>query len=274
MISTLFAQEFRTTRKRLLSVVGILLLVAVTAFIVAALRVPFLGGMALGAGLIATVAITPTVLIILAATYWRTMYGAEGYFTMAIPARGRTLFAAKVLYGLAASYVALLLTAAGLVLAAVAFALMKGQGALDFLREGLETLDPTLGWFMVIAFVLQLTFAVITGAALMSIGAEARFNHLGFGAPVIFGVVLYFVMQIVGFAATLFIPFSVRLTGPDAGTFSTQPMLGDFLAAMKEPSAPQDPSVIGVGMILVSVIAMVVFAWWGARSVDRRTSLR
>lgn len=275
MIAELMSQEFISTRKSLCTTVGIMLVVILMGYALAILRVPILDGLGLGAGIAGTIALTPVVLAVLAAHYWRTMYGAQGYFTMTIPVRGRTIFSAKVLYGIAASLAAAVVTVALLALAAIAFAVSKGVAPLDFLSEGLTVLDPGLAWFIAIVLTIQLVFWVIAGAALMSIGAEGRFNHLGFGAPVIGAVALYFVMQLLGLAAMLFVPLGIRIGGPDAGAFVAQGMFQDFLVALKpgDPAAAE-PSVLGIGVFLVSLVAGVVFAWWGARSVDRRTSLR
>jgi hypothetical protein len=126
-------------------------------------------------------------------------------------------------------------------------------------------------WFLAACAVLQFVFTVVTGAAIMSIGAEARFNHLGFGAPVLGWVIVYFAMQILGLAAMLFIPFGLRIAGPDAGTLVAEGMLHDFVAAVSDNT---EPRVIGLGIVFVSVIATVLFAWRGGRAVERHTSLR
>ena len=272
MIATLYSQEFRTTRKAILPTIGIMLAVIVASLAVAALRVPILGELGLGLAIAGTLALTPVVLALLVAHYWRTMYGAQGYFTMTLPTRGRTIFAVKVLYGITAALVALVVSAGLLALAAMAFALSQGLGAFDFLREGLETLPPAVGWAVGAALVFLIVFAVIAGATAMSVGARGPFNHLGFGAPVLFMVVLYFAMQLLSLAAMLVIPLGVQLTGPEAGAVVGKSMLGEFVAAIKDPAV--EPSVLGLGMIPVYVIVMVVLAWWGARSVDKHTSLR
>ena len=274
MIGTLFGQEFRTTKRTLLPAVGVMLLLILASYAIAALKVPFIAGFAFGLGIGVTIVFTPVVLAVLIANYWRTMYGAEGYFTMTLPVRGRAIYAGKVLHGLVVSLAALLITIGGLALAAIAFALMKGQGAFDFLREALTTIDPWMAWLIGGAIVLQLVFSVIGGATAMSVGAEARFNHLGFGAPVIGTIVLYFVMQIVNLAGLLFIPLGIRMTGPDAGSLVAEGMLTDFMAAIADPAANATPSVLGLGVFIMPFVAAVLLWWWGARSVDRRTSLR
>ncbi len=275
MIAKLFSQEFISTRRTLLTTAGIMLAVILMGYAVAILRVPILDGFGLGAGIAGSIALTPVVLAVLVAHYWRSMYGAQGYFTMTLPVRGRTIFAAKVLYGIVVSFVAAALTVALLAIAAIALAVSKGAAPLDFIRELFTTLDPGLAWFVAVVLLLQLVFAVVAGAALMSIGAEGRFNHLGFGAPVIFTVVLYFVMQILGLAAMMFLPLGIRVGGPDAGTLVAQGMLPDFLAAVKSGgAAAAEPAVLGLGVFVVSLVLGIVLAWWGARSVDRRTSLR
>ncbi|MFP3589145.1 hypothetical protein SCB29_36950, partial [Paraburkholderia sp. SIMBA_055] len=72
----------------------------------AALDIPFIGAVGLVVAITAAVAFTPLVLGILAENYWRTMYGREGYFTMALPVAGRSLFAAKVIFGLITAFAA------------------------------------------------------------------------------------------------------------------------------------------------------------------------
>ncbi|UNK70843.1 hypothetical protein [Microbacterium sp. H1-D42] len=272
MIGSLFAQELRSTRKNLLVTVGVLLLIAAVALTLVALRVPVLGTLGLGFGIVIIVLITPIVLGLLAENYWRSMYGREGYFTMTIPVRGRTLFLTKVLYGVIISLLALVVTAVGLLGAASALALSQRQDPAIFIRDGLAAIEPWMAWLGVLAIILQLAYLVIVGAAIMTIGAEGRYNHLGFGAPVIGAVILYVVMQVVTFIGILFIPFGIRLTGPDAGELVPQGMLDGVLAAIDDPGA--QPEVLGLGFVVTTIVVMALLAWWGARSVERRTSLR
>lgn len=281
MISKLFAQEFRMTRKSLFTSIGVLVLFALLALAAAALRIPVLGELGLGGGVISIVIVLPLTFGVLAENYWRTMYGKEGYFTMTLPVRGRDLFTAKVLYGLAASVAAAVVGALLALALSITLALMNGQPAFStvqtFFKElaaNLELVGPAMVIFVVASIVLFLTYTIVAGAALMSIGAEGRFNHLGFGAPVLGGVITYVAMQVLGFAAMLFIPLGVRIIGPDAGSFVAEGMFSGFVASVTDPSGQTQPEVIGVGIVFVSLIVTVLFAWRGARSVERHTSLR
>lgn len=274
MIGTLFVQEFRSTRKSMLTVTGIMLVVAALGTGTGALQVPILGGLGYGLAIVAAVSLTAIVLALLVEHYWRTMYGRQGYFTMTLPVRGSALFTAKVLYGLAATYVAVAFTALTLLAISVVYSMSQGHTPLSFARDLVAQTEGAMLWFIVGVMLVQLTFAVITGAALISIGSEARFNHLGFGAPVIGYVILYFVMQILALAAMLFVPLGIVLTGADAGTIVSHGMFDDFIASIRDTSGATEPNVLGLGLIPLSVVVAAVFWWWGARSVDRRTSLR
>lgn len=274
MIGTIFAQDFRATRKTLATTVGILLIVTAVSLVLAALNVPVLGGFGLVLAIIASILITPIVLGLLAENYWRTMYGREGYFTMALPVGGRALFAAKVLYGATIAVAALAVTAVALVACAAALAISTDQGVVEFLRAGFDEIDAAMFWLIAGSILLQILYLVVVGAGLMSVGARARFNHLGFGAPVIGAVLMYVVVTVTGFAAMLFVPLGIRLTGPDTGTLVGEGMFRTFADEVTGRTGSDAPDVFGLGILLVSVTATCVFAWWGARSVARHTSLR
>ncbi|MFC4138313.1 MULTISPECIES: hypothetical protein [unclassified Microbacterium] len=272
MIGTLFAQEFRATKKSLVAATGTVVLVAAVSLVFAALNVPVLGSLGLFLGIAGFIVLVPVILCLLAESYWRTMYGREGYFTMVIPVRGRTLFTAKLVYGLLISVVAMIVTAVGLLGAAFAFALSLHKDPWTFIGDGLADIQPWMVWLGVSTTVLQVAYLVVAGSALMTIGAEGRFNHLGFGAPVIGAVALYLVMQVVTFIGILFIPLGIRLTGPDAGELVPQGMLDGVMAAIADPAS--QPDVLGLGFVFTTIATMVLLAWWGGRSVERHTSLR
>lgn len=278
MMGKILVHELRSTRKALFTTLGIMMLVSVVSLTVAALRVPFLGALCLLIGVFAIAALVPAALIVLAVNYWRTMYGREGYFTMTIPVKGRTLFWAKVVYASIAAAVAAVLTLGGAALATISFGLSQRFSfgdSVGLIRTLIESIDTPLLGFIVAVVAVQLFFVIVAGAAIMSIGAEGRFNHLGIGAPVIGAVLLYVVMQVLALVSMLFVPFGLKIAGDDAGTFVARGMWHDFVKLLESGgAATSDPEVIGLGVLPVSVIVTVLLAWWGVRSIERRTSLR
>ncbi|WP_143469862.1 MULTISPECIES: hypothetical protein [unclassified Leucobacter] len=279
MMSALISQELRTSRRMLLGTLGTIVLVAAFSFILAALRVPLIGSAGLVVGILASLLLVPAALAVLAIRYWQSMYGREGYFTMSIPVRGRGLFWAKTLYALLVAVVAAAISALGLATAMVVLGISQGlstTAALESLRGTLDSLGAPMLWFLAVVLLVQLVFAVLCGAAIMSIGAEGRFNRLGFGAPLLGWVGLYVFMQAAGLAAMLFVPLGLTIGGPDAGTLVAQGMLQEFIDALRNPGAggQQQVDVLGLGVIPLTIAVTALLAWWGVRSIERRTSLR
>ena len=279
MMAALFAQEARSTRRMLLGALGTILLVAAISFLLAALRIPAIGPAGLVVGILASLLLVPAALAVLAVRYWQSMYGREGYFTMSIPVRGRQLYWAKALYALVVSVISGALSALGLVVGMVVLGVSQGQSvqaSFDGLRTMLDGVGPAMLWFLGVVLLVQLVFTVLCGAAIMSIGAESRFNRLGFGAPLLGWVGLYVIMQGAGLLAMLFVPIGLTLSGPDTGSIVAQGMLQDFIDALQNPApgGQQQIGVIGLGIIPLSMLVTALLAWWGVRSIERHTSLR
>lgn len=278
MTAALLGQELRSTRRMLLGALGTILLVAALSFLVAALRVPALGPAGLVVGILASLLLVPAALAVLAVRYWQSMYGREGYFTMSIPVRGRRLYWIKSLYALAVSLLAGALSALGLGVGMVVLGVSQGRSvasAIDELRKALDGVGPAMLWFLGVVLLVQLVFTVLCGSAIMSIGAESRFNRLGFGAPLLGWVGLYVFMQGAGLAAMLLIPLGLTISGPDAGSFVAQGMLQDFITALQHPGSGDDQvTVLGLGIVPLSIVVTALLAWWGVRSIERHTSLR
>ncbi len=279
MMSALISQELRTSRRMLLGTLGTIVLVAALSLVLAALRVPLIGSAGLVVGILASLLLVPAALAVLAIRYWQSMYGREGYFTMSIPVRGRGLFWAKTLYALLVAVVAAAISALGLATAMVVLGISQGlstAAAFESLRGTLDSLGAPMLWFLAVVLLVQLVFAVLCGAAIMSIGAEGRFNRLGFGAPLLGWVGLYVFMQAAGLAAMLFVPLGLTIGGPDAGTLVAQGMLQEFIDALRNPGAggQQQVDVLGLGVIPLTIAVTALLAGWGVRSIERRTALR
>lgn len=277
MISSLFTQEVRSTRNTLGTAAGWMLIVVVGSLGMALLRVPIFSEFALRIAFIASAVFSPFLVALLAIRYWKSMYGAEGYFTMVIPVRGRALYTVKVLYASIVAVLGMIVAAVALLLATVVEGLMTGVSASDSLAkvwDGLALVPQHVLWLGVVGLIFICIASIIQGASLMTIGASGRFNHLGIGAPIIGAVVLYFVTQIASIIALAVVPFGIRLSGPDAGSFVAEGMGNFFVTLIKNPSSSAEPSVLGLGMFLSFAVISVILAIWGVRSLERRTSLR
>lgn len=246
-------------------------MVAGLMLVLGLLSVPVLSSLALpGAALVAYL-IPVVVFVHLGVAYWQSMYGARGYLTMTIPVRGRVVFTAKVLYAIAALCAAILVMVAGLGLTAAVAARRAGISLAQYLtplREVVTTLG--LGTFVlsVVAAVLMVISWVLIDAALMSIGAESRWNHLGFGAPVVGFVIVYLVSQVMNLVTMLLVPVSLDLT---SGSIVIEPMVSAFLEALRTDS---EPTLLGLGFVPALWLFAAGMTWWAVRSIERRTSLR
>ncbi len=120
---------------------------------------------------------------------------------------------------------------------------------------------------MIVVQVLVSLSWLVQGSAVMSIGAEGRFNHMGFGAPIIGFVLLYIVNQVLSTVGTFFLPLSVTTDGH----FSTEIMWTSYLATM---GTEGQPNVIGIGSYVLVPLFALVMAIWASRSIEKHTSLR
>lgn len=271
MLRTLFLEEARALGRAHLVIAGVMAMVAGLMLVLGLLSVPVLGSLVLPGAALVFYLIPVVVFAHLGVAYWQSMYGARGYLTMTVPVRGRVVFAAKVLYAIAALCVAGLVMVAGLGLTAVVAARRVGITLAQYLtplREVVNTLGLSTVILIVLAVVLMVISWVLIDAALMSIGAESRWNHLGFGAPVVGFVIVYLVTQVMNLVAMLLIPVSLDLT---TGRIVVEPMLSEFLEALRTDS---DPTLLGLGFVPTLWLLAAGMAWWAVRSIERRTSLR
>lgn len=273
MFRTLFVQEVRTQLRRNAAVLGLGTLL-VAGFLVLwwfFARVPVMAPL-LQMGMLVCLAGTPLVVgIQVAAEYWSSMYGQRGYLTMTLPVRGRALYLAKALYAL---FVGLAVTAvgvAGIVAWVLVSALAMGADAATAWGQVADVFGSVgPGWtlFMVATAVLMVANLVLEVFAVMSIGAEGRWNRLGFGAPMIGFVIVYIANQVVSMVSTVLIPFGI-----DSRTGSVQMriMLPELIDAVRTGA---EVTYVGMGALIAGPIMALLMAWWAIHSIERRTSLR
>ena len=216
-------------------------------------------------------ALTPVACAIAAlADYWKTLYGQRGYFTMSLPISGKVVFWAKNIRIMIECLLALVLAVGGIIAVASAAAWSDGISLAEYTAGPRSLVAGVPTSTVVIMIVVQVLMALswlVQGSAVMSIGAEGRFNHMGLGAPIIGFVLLYIVNQVLSTVGTFFLPLSVTTDGH----FSTEIMWTSYRATM---GTDGHPNVIGIGSyVLVPLFALILGAW-ASRSIEKHTSLR
>ena len=216
-------------------------------------------------------ALTPVACAIAAmADYWKTLYGQRGYFTMSLPISGKVIFWAKNIRIMIECLLALVLAVGGILAVAWAAAWSDGISLAEYtagprsLVAGVPTSTVVI---MIVVQVLMSLSWLVQGSAVMSIGAQGRFNHMGFGAPIIGFVLVYIVNQVLSTVGTFFLPLSVTADGH----FSTEIMWTSYLATM---GTEGHPNVIGIGSYVLVPLFALVMGLWASRSIEKHTSLR
>ena len=270
MFTKLLAYEIRSRfRTDARSFGAFIAVIAVAAGIVAAGLPGISGSTAVLA--YALCALTPVACAIAAlADYWKTLYGQRGYFTMSLPVSGKVIFWAKNIRIMIECLLALVLAVGGILAVASAAAWSDGISLAEYTAgprsvvAGMPTLTVVI---MIVVQVLVSLSWLVQGSAVMSIGAEGRFNHMGFGAPIIGFVLLYIVNQVLSTVGTFFLPLSVTTDGH----FSTEIMWTSYLATM---GTEGHPNVIGIGSYVLVPLFALAMGLWASRSIEKHTSLR
>ena len=216
-------------------------------------------------------ALTPVACAIAAmADYWKTLYGQRGYFTMSLPVSGKVIFWAKNTRIMIECLLALALAVGGIFAVASAAAWSDGISLAEYTagpRSVVAGMPTSTVVIMIVAQVIMWMSWVVQGCAVMSIGAEGRFNHMGFGAPIIGFVLLYIVNQVLSVVGTFFFPLSVTTDGH----FSTEITWTSYQATL---GTDGHPNVIGIGSYILVPLFALAMGLWASRSIERHTSLR
>ena len=270
MFTKLLAYEIRSRyRTDARSFGAFIAVIAVAAGIVAAGLPGISGSTAVLA--YALCALTPVACAIAAlADYWKTLYGQRGYFTMSLPVSGKVIFWAKNTRIAIECLLALALAVGGILAVASAAAWSDGISLAEYTAGPRSVVAGMPTSTVVIMIAAQLILAMswgVQGSAVMSIGAEGRFNHMGFGAPIIGFVLLYIVNQVLSTVGTFFLPLSVTTDGH----FSTEIMWTSYLATR---GTEGQPNVIGIGSYVLVPLFALVMGLWASRSIEKHTSLR
>lgn len=270
MIAKVFAQEAREHGRTLLIKwaigYGLCALFLAGSF----LPVPVISAMTKGAVFGALIALPLTVIVVMAAAYWRSMYGERGYFAHCLPVRGRDLFWGKALYMLAATTATATLTALA---GAVALFTVRAQqvgidAALENARQTLHAAGPR-GILLTAAVTLVWLFAnSVAIPAMMSVGAQARWNAWGFAVPAALLVAYYLINQILLIAATFLIPIGISTV--------TRELTYTWMLDQVVDNIVHGTPVNQVGLAGIVVVPLLALgaAAWAVRVISTRTSLR
>ena len=270
MFTKLLAYEIRSRyRADARSFGAFIAVIAIAAGIVAAGLPGISGSTAVLA--YALCALTPAACAIAAlADYWKTLYGQRGYFTMSLPISGTVIFWAKITRIVIECLLALALAVGGIIAVAAAAAWSDGISLAEYTAgpRSLVAGMPTSTVVIMIAVQIVLSMSwIVQGCAVMTIGAEGRFNHLGFGAPIIGFVLLNSENQLLSTVGTFFLPRSVTTDGH----LSTEIMWTSYQVAL---GTDGHPNVIGIGSYILVPLFALILGLWASHSIEKHTSLR
>ncbi|MDO8395260.1 MAG: hypothetical protein Q7T31_12845, partial [Dietzia sp.] len=266
--------EWLRTRGALGTTLGVIALVGVLGGLLGAAGWPLLSQFGLALGMLAAVVAVPAVQLTLAADYWRTGYGRTGYFTHSIPVRGSVIFWTKLMWAMAASLAALVLTAGLALLTWWAAARQSGLTSPSYsvLSDAWTTVTTAAPAWMIAAGVL-----VTLGSFLIwpvyyyfsvSVGHERRLAALGAGGPVVVFVLVYVVTQLLSLMAMIALPFGISMGAGGSLEFVRFDMIGELAAG-----AAASDDVMPVGFLAASVVLVVFCLWRTARSWNHRVAL-
>lgn len=275
MIAVLLREEIHRKARSYATVLGVLVVTGIGAFVVGAIPA------CMGAQTVATVPqlaaivvfiiAVPVIAITEVSDYWATMYGPRGYLTMSLPARGRDIFAAKVLTSIAATLTALLVSCAGIASIIGAIAWLNHTSVAEVLmplRTLLQPLPTALIWGYVIYELGEILATLVIIESLMSIGACSKWNHMGFAAPILGMVATYLLHQLLALFAMCIVPYGLDIS---TMTFVARGSLSGIIDSM---TTGNDPQIVGLGFVPLTWIIAAVLACWAVRSIERHTSLR
>ncbi|MDP9800865.1 glucan phosphoethanolaminetransferase (alkaline phosphatase superfamily) [Arcanobacterium wilhelmae] len=272
MFGKLLAQEWIDHKKTVvLGTLTVALVIVALSFPLQMLGIGVVSGMASGAAVGGAGAAVVATAVILAIGYWRTMRGPRAYFTFSVPARGREIFWAKVVF----AYLVLVASILIVLLAVLSIMWHYGSKAGISFSQALAPLWNTLtamgtGYFVagLVLTLVVLFLDVAAVAALISITAQEKYQKFGVGGFVSALVVLYVASQVVSVVGMLAIPGVMNL---ESGSLSWGFMLPQFVEALRTGG---QPNVLGLGFIPANFVLLGGVTWWGVRSIERHTSVQ
>ncbi|MEW6961084.1 hypothetical protein [Trueperella pyogenes] len=266
MCGKLFVQEWLDHKKAVaFGTLTAALVLVVLLFLLHLLNIGFVSAMASFAAVGGAGAAIVATCIFLALGYWKTTRGSRAYFTFSIPATGRQIFWAKVLFAYLMVVAAIVIFLGAVLLTMWNNARTRGVSLTESLAP-IRTFLVVLGtWKVATGVVLILLFLflyVAVVAALISITAQEQYQRHA-GAFVFALFLVYIAVQTLSLLATFFLPGTINLA---TGELSWETM---FPAVLETIRTGADPVVLGLGSIPVSIVFLSGVIWWGVRAVER-----
>ena len=200
--------------------------------------------------------------IVVVTRYYRSFYSNEGYLMHTIPANASALLGSKVL----TSFVWLLLSyiVTAITVLAIIFSVTNRQAISistvisDFMTvtgfSRATIIKIIAGFCLYIIFVIFYQMAQLYFA--MSLGSLSVFHKLGIAAPIIFYLVINFILEMITLIAMVFIPLGIRINiDPNEIPTGIDLVPKGMLHIILNPDSSE--FVFGLGGIILPVITMI-----------------
>ncbi len=266
MVNTLIKHEYLRTRAPLAVLFGVATLLTVVGTLMAYTPWAFVQLLGFILSIAAVGALVVAVQLWLAFDYWRSSYRKTGYFTQSLPAKGSTIYGAKLLWGSIVTVIALTWTFV------LAVPMLFGASQLfDFTMTFVwEQIAAAFGaapvWLWLAMAILFL--ALYLGGLAQYYFSEARMNGLGIGGPILVWFLLYLVMQVFLFVGIIAIPLGLTATTDGGDSLVITSM--NFLDLMVNN---QDANGMPLGFLPVMFIVTAVTIWRTVVSWNKKVSL-
>lgn len=221
MLGKLMSLDLKTYRAQLKLATPIYFLLIASAFLLKSLNIPLLGGLAHGLGVVATFLLIPAALIMGLIHYYRHFYTNQGYLTHTLPVTPQARYHAKLYSGFILFAIATVYVLIGGFLLALSNGIAERIGFIyvrlffdDLLNwPRVFSLHPVVGWLLLFLFWLMIyLYAYAAYSLSISVGMGKRLSRFALGGPVLAYIGFYVVNQLVGLAAFLLVPLSLRVS--------------------------------------------------------------
>lgn len=266
MFGKLFVQEWLDYKKAVVfGTLSVALVVVVLSFPVHLLNIQFLSSLASIVAIVGASAAFVATCIFLGLGYWQTTRGSRAYFTFTIPATGRQVFWAKVVFAYLMAMAAIAIILVALLSTLWANARASGESLSVWFGPIRDFLGQLGAWKVITVGVVILLFVflyVSAVAALISITAQEKYQRHA-GTFILAIVLAYAVGQLLNVVSMIFLPGALSLS---TGELTWATMASTLIETIRTGA---DPNVLGLGFIPVTLVYLSSLTWWGLRTIER-----